>query len=519
MIKIITIFFALTLLISGLLRANTEPKVAAAIPTGILSVSSPEFANDVIVSNVRPIGPMSGIKSTALPPPGNIYVVINDTNLTSNLGLIYMQSSNSGITWSLGASGINLRTKFDQVKMVRTTDSNYCFFRLGGTVYRWNIINNSFKGFDSTDIADFDVAVASDNSFHLMFQNTANQIRRYGSIDRGFSWIGAGLIANGAGMPRVCFSKLGDTLLLNYRGPLRIDAPEKSIVRSALYRQSSPGVLAFISLSFIDILTDTSVVKSEYKSVRYGTTVWTFYTEGVTGSLNIKALTSANSGLAYSAPINVAVDPNRDEYWFDINQYSSAAGLDGGASIGLDIIYYSDSLQAGPPTNASDKMMYTFASLSNPGTIAAPVRFSDHPPTWSASGTKPCIVELPSADMGALFLGMNGVNQNIFWDRYSAVTSVDPVNGSVPDKFELKQNYPNPFNPQTKIQFSLSANSFVSLKVYDIMGREVRNLVSGNYAAGSYSVDFNASSLASGIYFYKLEAGNFSEVKKMNLIK
>ncbi len=519
MIKIITLLFAFTFILNGYGKANNEPKVANAIPTGILSVSSPDFGNDVIVSNVRPIGPMSGIKSTAFPPPGNIYVVINDTNLTSNLGLVYMQSSNSGVSWSLGTSGITPRVKYDQVKMVRTTDSNYCFFRVGGAVYRWNIINNSFKGFDSTDIADFDVAVASDNSFHLLFQNTANQIRRFGSIDRGFTWIGSGLIANGAGMPRICFSKLGDTLLLNYRGPLRVDVPDKSVVRSALYRQSSPGILALISLSFVDILTDTTVTRKEYKSVRYGTTVWTLYTEGVTGSLNIKALNSFNGGLIYTAPINVAVDPNRDEYWFDINLFSNAGGLDGGPNIGLDVVYYSDSLQGGAPTVFSDKIMYSFATLASPGTISLPVRFSDHPAIFSNSGTKPVIVELPSADMGALYLGLTGGNQNIFWDRYSAVTGVNHDGNIIPAKYELKQNYPNPFNPQTKIEFNISANSFVSLKIYDIMGREIKSLVSGNYNAGSYSVDFNAANLASGIYFYKLEAGNFSEVKKMNLIK
>lgn len=513
MIKLFTYLFLVSFFLTGLLKADTSPIVSNAIPTGILSVATPDFANDVIVSNVKPIGPMSGVRK----PSGTIYAVINDTLLTSNLGLVIMQSSNQGITWSLFPSGINLRTKFDQVKLIKGTDSVYCYFRISNTVYRWNPDNGTVVTYAYTGIVDFDVIISSDNSIYLFLMNNINEIRRYGSSDRGFTFgTGSTLSATAVGMPRACFSKTGDTLILNYRGPLRTDFPEKSVIRSALYRQLSPGVLGFISLSFSDILTDTTISRSEFKSARYGLNVWTYYTEGTTGNQNIKYLTSTNGGLTYAAPVTAAKDTLRDNFWFDIDVYT---GTSGAASTGLDFIYYSDSLQAGAPTNASDKMYYAFSTLANPTVLQPRVQFSDHPPAFSSSGTKPVIVELPSADMGALFLGMNGANQNVFWDRYSAVTRVDPIGSIIPDKFELKQNYPNPFNPQTKIVFSLTSGTYVTLKVYDIMGREVKDLVSGNFAAGSYSVDFNASALASGIYFYKLEAGSFSEVKKMNLIK
>jgi len=85
--------------------------------------------------------------------------------------------------------------------------------------------------------------------------------------------------------------------------------------------------------------------------------------------------------------------------------------------------------------------------------------------------------------------------------------------------FNLKQNYPNPFNPSTTISYSLGDESDVSLKVYDIMGREVTELVNTKQPAGSYEVQFDASTLASGMYFYKLTAGNYITVKKMTLLK
>jgi Secretion system C-terminal sorting domain/Concanavalin A-like lectin/glucanases superfamily len=89
----------------------------------------------------------------------------------------------------------------------------------------------------------------------------------------------------------------------------------------------------------------------------------------------------------------------------------------------------------------------------------------------------------------------------------------------VPQSFRLEQNYPNPFNPKTIINFQLSHLANVELKVYDILGKEVISLVNGKKDAGSYSVEFDGSNFASGIYFYKLNADNFSDTKRMVLIK
>ncbi len=93
------------------------------------------------------------------------------------------------------------------------------------------------------------------------------------------------------------------------------------------------------------------------------------------------------------------------------------------------------------------------------------------------------------------------------------------VNVSLPTKFALMQNYPNPFNPTTTIAYELPTRSKVLLKIYDMLGREVATLVNGEQAAGRYAQSFNASGLASGLYFYRLQAGNFVETKKMMLVK
>jgi hypothetical protein len=85
--------------------------------------------------------------------------------------------------------------------------------------------------------------------------------------------------------------------------------------------------------------------------------------------------------------------------------------------------------------------------------------------------------------------------------------------------FSLNQNYPNPFNPSTTINYNLPVDSKVSLKVYDLIGKEVAGLVNGFQTRGSHSVNFNAKNLTSGIYFYRITAGDYKDVKKMILVK
>lgn len=89
----------------------------------------------------------------------------------------------------------------------------------------------------------------------------------------------------------------------------------------------------------------------------------------------------------------------------------------------------------------------------------------------------------------------------------------------VPSSIVLNQNYPNPFNPSTTISFNLPSRSFVSLKVFDLIGREVAAIISEYMQAGNYSRQWNASDLPSGIYFYRLQSGTFTETKKLILLK
>jgi hypothetical protein len=89
----------------------------------------------------------------------------------------------------------------------------------------------------------------------------------------------------------------------------------------------------------------------------------------------------------------------------------------------------------------------------------------------------------------------------------------------IPKEYKLEQNYPNPFNPGTKINYSIPKAGLITLKVYDMLGKEVSTLVNENKNAGNYTIVFNGGNLSSGIYFYKLSSGDFTQTKKMLLIK
>ena len=115
------------------------------------------------------------------------------------------------------------------------------------------------------------------------------------------------------------------------------------------------------------------------------------------------------------------------------------------------------------------------------------------------------------------------VNWTLDWAQFNPreynIIGISQISSVVPESFTLDQNYPNPFNPSTTINFSLPKSGLVSLKVYDISGKEIDDLVNENLSLGSYEYNFNAASLSSGIYFYTLKTDGISQTKRMMLIK
>lgn len=151
---------------------------------------------------------------------------------------------------------------------------------------------------------------------------------------------------------------------------------------------------------------------------------------------------------------------------------------------------------------------------------------------WAATGFAICTAVddqvnpmiVVNGNHGAIIVWQDyrtGNNFDVYEMGFNATGLVDIEKSGtfIPNQFVLSQNYPNPFNPSTKIQFSIPKSSFVKLTINDVLGHEKDILVNEQLSTGSYSLDFNASTLPSGVYFYKITAGDFTETRKMILLK
>ena len=137
------------------------------------------------------------------------------------------------------------------------------------------------------------------------------------------------------------------------------------------------------------------------------------------------------------------------------------------------------------------------------------------------TSSNPFILTAPSAGTYTVNAGFKSPSRK--WGNTSAIINVSGIDevlvGLTPEVFALYANYPNPFNPSTKIRYAISQTAFTSLKVYSILGEEVATLINEEKTPGVYEVNFDASNLTSGTYLYKLQAGNYTETKKMVILK
>lgn len=226
---------------------------------------------------------------------------------------------------------------------------------------------------------------------------------------------------------------------------------------------------------------------------------------------------STNGGTTWSAGFRA----NQDALNNGKVQFFPCIGVD--ELGGVDVIYFDN---RNFPSVGDSCSVYMSRSTDG-GTTWADVEVADH--HFRPKNTP----GLGGGYMGD-YLGVTSGNNKVwpFWtdDKVglifnawtvgvSIVTGVENENGNVPTDYSLQQNYPNPFNPSTNIAYMLPRAGHVKLTVYDIFGREVASLVNDNKQAGSYTVEFDASNIASGVYYYKMEAGDFRDVKKMLLVK
>lgn len=230
---------------------------------------------------------------------------------------------------------------------------------------------------------------------------------------------------------------------------------------------------------------------------------------GVFLSTNIGAIwTGVNSGLGNPSVVALSVN---DGNIFAGTYNGVFLSTDGGTSWTASGL--TESVVHALAVSGSD----VFAGTGGAGVFLS----TDNGTSWTAEDAgmtfNGYIVYALAVSDGNLFAGTHGG----LWRRplSEMITTVKNIRNDGPMRFSVSQNYPNPFNPTTVIKYQVAANSLVTLKVYDMLGREVATLVDGRQTAGYYNVNFDGSRLASGVYLYRLQAETYSETKNFMLLK
>ena len=477
---------------------------------GFINFSSDAGANRTYQENPM-MGPLSDIyfydanKGWAVASTNKAILMTNDGGAT------WQFQSGVSVTRSLvrkqTTSG-NIGNPF----CVHPKNKNGMFILAGSTLYRsldkgetWSVISSSIPGGTChsfyVNAIDTNLMIASKGS---------SGGRVIGSSNYGVSW----------------YDILNPINLTSYGMPLEVDpndantvylAPDNAPLRKstnwgATWTILSGGEPGGIFRSPCDVI------------VQYENPNTIIIGDGTTGSGSGKVWKSENGGLN----------------WTLINTVSgSEIPMMSNTSLDLNLIYHST--WSSGSFWKSTNMGNAFNNLSQSGSLWATDISKDDPTavaydqygtnTYLSLNSGSSFTQYPATSSPAagclffdkqtlLFQHGSGVDKMVITYNVSPVTSNGQIPGEIPSSFGLSQNFPNPFNPVTQIKYDVAKTSNISIKVFDVIGNEVSTIVNGNLTPGSYTADFNASNLATGIYFYTLAVdGANTDTKKMILVK
>ncbi len=434
----------------------------------------------------------------------------------SSLNTAVIRTTNAGATWTLTA-GASLSYQW-QLKLSagsgignnlcqHPTDRNSVFVVYGSTVY---VSRN--KGETWTNIASvtgggsahsFYVSPLDTNIWMVAITGSTDKVMR--STNYGSTW--TTIISRN-------FSNYGQPLEMDQNNPSTYYfAPDNG----GFYRSTDNGV------SFTEISNNYPFRSPCDILVMWDSSNVVFVGDGVTGSGNAIIFKSTNGGVNWTSVRTVSSSESpsmcnsvfeQDEVyatewsgsnWYESHDYGSTwtVGFSTGFSGWGSGVCFEDP---------------NVILIGNYGSSSAFTYNGSNYSTISGLGGAGAGILLPEKNT---ILNMQTSALYKLRVSYSVITTVNEniISSVVPSNYELSQNYPNPFNPSTKIKYGLPNSENVSLKVYDQLGREVAVLADGFKNAGTYEINFDATNLTSGIYFYKLVTGSVSMTKKMLLVK
>jgi len=267
------------------------------------------------------------------------------------------------------------------------------------------------------------------------------------------------------------------------------------LLRKVPQRDTNMRIIAFPD-DELDGGLDTGYVPTYYPSTINWASAGVVYASGNLTNINISVIRENKSALSNSLAANIS-----GYVYLNIAPPRPAGVLNGFPFLKGSVVYLKKDTSFVQFAVSNDNEAYSLTGV-NPGTYSLNVQRLSY-----ETETRTIVVG-----------GTNQDTVNFYLDTLSVIGIVN-INNITPDNFELSQNYPNPFNPETKIRFAIKTAAYTELKIFDITGREVKTLVNENLKTGEYEVTFKASNLPSGAYFYRLRAADFSETKKMIIIK
>jgi len=264
---------------------------------------------------------------------------------------------------------------------------------------------------------------------------------------------------------------------------------------------------------FLSLFSGPSIAVDNSNGAQRGF-IYIVYVEKNPTTPDIFLIRSTDKGISWSEPIKVNQDNSNKDQWMPSIAVDPTSG-------NLFIVYYDSRNFV-----ANDSAQVYISASYNGGESFQDILVSDVPFLPSS------IQAFWANDYMGSYIGITAL-QNIVWPCWNdnrtgfyqlyterlIVTDVREIYIDLPESFILEQNYPNPFNPSTTIGFQLPEKSYVEITVYDVLGNEVATLVDEYKPAGRYEIEFNASGLSTGVYFYRLQAGGFIQTKKMVLMK
>jgi len=405
----------------------------------------------------------------------------------------------------------------------------------------WEPTNGPF-GDDSVK-ADI-LGLAINSSGHIFAAAGLNGFGIFRSIDNGDTWI------------KVC-DTITSSLAINSNGDIFAGSGEgygrllRSTDNGDTWSPASNGITAIYILSLAinsdDHIFTGTVYDGVFRSTDNGDT-WLPINKGLPNSSSVQALTintnddifagtisegifrSTDNGNTWT-PINNGMTSYRDVFALTINStgdiFAGTTELDSGGvirstdngDIWSNVYHLSDydkNLRA--LVFNSDQVLFAGIYALGDSIGGSVLRSTDNGNTWTpinAGMTTQGIWALAINSSGYIFAGtIDGVFRSL-----QTTTSLQHVSGEAPKDFILAPNYPNPFNPYTKITFIIPKPEYVTIEVHNIIGQKIKSFLNRQMSAGNHEVEFNGQNLSAGIYFYKIEAGDIQDVKKMVLLR